>query len=41
MASGNVPLRCTKEKCSPRIEMDKSMTAIIVRVNGDEHLHDI
>jgi hypothetical protein len=39
MASGNVSLRCTKKKCSVRIEMDKPMTAI-VRVNG-EHLHDI
>jgi hypothetical protein len=33
MASGNVSLRCTKKKCSARIEMDKP-------VNG-EHLHDI
>ena len=28
MASGNVSLRCTKKKCSARIEMDKSMLAI-------------
>lgn len=39
MTSGNVSLRCTKNKCSTRIKMDKSMTAI-VHVNG-VHLLDI
>jgi len=38
MASGNVSFRCTKKKCSARIEMDKSITydcnSTIVRVNS-------
>jgi len=39
MASGNVSLRCTKQTCSARIDMNDSMT-IIIRESG-EHLHDI
>jgi len=40
IASGNVSLRCTKQKCSARIEMNNSMT-IIIRVSVIVNDHDI
>jgi len=37
MASGNVSLRCTKQKCSARIEINSSLTINI----HSKYLHDI